>query len=128
MNDQEFAKRVVARLDQSLGNLPPRVIGGLRACRQTALDRAKGVSVRGHVLTADVLRDWLFGGNLAVRFGLPAAIAVASLTGLIYWQTSVHHEDDVEAGLLAGELPIHAYLDPGFESWLQNASSASRQQ
>jgi hypothetical protein len=128
MNEHEFAGRIVARLDADLGHLPMPVAGKLRSLRQQALTRAGDVSVSGYSRAAVALRGWLFGGSLTLRLALPAAIVVASLTGLIYWQTSVHRDDDLETGLLAGELPIHAYLDPDFESWLQNASYTSRQQ
>jgi hypothetical protein len=62
-----------------------------------------------------------------MRLVLPVAIVVASLTGLLYWQMSPSREDELD-GLLAGELPIHAYIDPGFETWLQDASHTPPQQ
>jgi hypothetical protein len=128
MNDHEFAERIVARLDDGLSDLPPQVIGKLQTARRVALDHAGTAPAWRLSLVGDALHSWLFGGNMSLRLGLPAALVVASISGLIYWQTSLHHEDDVEAALLAGELPIHAYMDPGFESWLQNASYTSRQQ
>jgi len=55
-------------------------------------------------------------------------IVVASLTGLIYWQTSSHYEEELDTGLLAGELPLHAYIDPGFDTWLTHTSHTPPQQ
>jgi hypothetical protein len=56
-----------------------------------------------------------------------AAVVVAGLAGLLYWQTSSHHEEELDAGLLAGELPIHAYTDPGFDAWLRHTSHTPQQ-
>ena len=58
----------------------------------------------------------------------PTAIVLASLAGLIYWQVSSHHEEELDTGLLAGELPIHAYTDPGFETWLKHSNYVQSQQ
>ena len=33
-----------------------------------------------------------------------------------------------DAGLLAGELPLHAYIDPGFDTWLTHTSHTPPQQ
>jgi len=68
-----------------------------------------------------------FARAITVRLMLPAAIVVATITGLIYWQMSSHHEEELDTGLLAGELPIHAYTDPGFETWLKHSSYAQSQ-
>ena len=35
---------------------------------------------------------------------------------------------ELDTGLLAGELPIHAYTDPGFETWLKHSNFAQSQQ
>jgi hypothetical protein len=64
---------------------------------------------------------------MTARLMLPAAIVVAAITGLIYWQMSNHHEEELDTGLLAGELPIHAYTDPGFETWLKRSNYAQTQ-
>lgn len=65
---------------------------------------------------------------MTARLTLSAAIVVATITGLIYWQMSSHHEEELDTtGLLAGELPIHAYTDPGFETWLKHSNYAKTQ-
>ncbi|HVY07258.1 MAG TPA: DUF3619 family protein [Burkholderiales bacterium] len=127
MNEKDVAGGIVARLDQNLAELPPSTVQKLQAARQEALaayraDKAWSRS-RGNVLTG-----WIFGRSLTTRLVLPAAIVLASLTGLIYWQVSSHHDDELDTGLLAGELPLHAYTDPGFETWLKHSSyTPSRQ-
>jgi hypothetical protein len=127
MNENDLARRIVEHLDDTLGHLPAGTAEKLQAARMSALARARGGSAaaRSPVLA---LIGWGSGRALAMRLVLPVAIVIASLTGLLYWQMSPSHEDELEAGLLAGELPIHAYIDPGFETWLQDASHTPQQQ
>jgi hypothetical protein len=129
MNENDLARRIVAQLDRSLAELPMSSVRKLEAVRAAALARVRdadslaGPSWLGRLLGHQGLR-----GGLAMRLILPVAIVIASLTGLIYWQFSSHYEDELEAGLLAGELPLHAYIDPGFDTWLTHTSYTPPQQ
>ncbi|MFN0040675.1 MAG: DUF3619 family protein [Burkholderiales bacterium] len=127
MNEDDLAHKIVARLDDRLEALPADVLERLQSARRKALMRASERREKSGAIGAHPPIWRLFGAGLGIRLILPAAIVVAVLTGLIYWQLSGQNEDDLEAGLLAGELPIHAYIDPGFESWIQNASHSPRQ-
>jgi hypothetical protein len=129
VNENDLAGRIIARLDQKLDELPASAIQGLQSARQAALaayrpdapvwERSKAGNISG---------GWGLNRGLTTRMVLPAAIVLASLTGLIYWQMSSHHEEELDTGLLAGELPIHAYTDPGFETWLQHSDYEQSQQ
>lgn len=123
MNENDLARRIVAQLDRSLAELPNSAVRKLEAARAAALARVRTASS----LRASSWVDRLLGG-FTMRLLLPVAIVIASLTGLIYWQASGHHEDELEAGLLAGELPLHAYIDPGFDTWLTHTSYTPPQQ
>ena len=129
MNENEVAGRIVARLDRDLADLPAPTVQKLRAARLAAVavyrpDRP----LWGHSRAGNVVSGWGLGRGLATRLFLPAAIVLASITGLIYWQMSSPHEEELDTGLLAGELPIHAYTDPGFETWLKHSNYAQPQQ
>jgi hypothetical protein len=126
MNESDLTRKIVARLDDRLEALPEDVLDRLQGARRKALVRASERRGKSGVVGANPLSWRFFGSGLGLRLALPAAIVVATLTGLIYWQLSGQNEEDLEAGLLAGELPIHAYIDPGFESWIQNASHSPR--
>ena len=129
MNENEVAGRIVARLDQNLADLPAPTVQRLQAARLAALAAYHpGKPLWGHLTSGNVLSGWGLGHGLTTRLVLPAAIVLASLTGLIYWQMSSHHEEELDTGLLAGELPIHAYTDPGFETWLKHSNYAQSQQ
>ena len=129
MNENEVAGRIVARLDQDLADLPAATVQKLEAARLAAVAAYRPDRVLwGHSRAGNVLSGWGLGQGLTMRFVLPAAIVLASLTGLIYWQMSSHHEEELDTGLLAGELPIHAYTDPGFETWLKHSNYVPSQQ
>ncbi len=129
MNENEVAGRIVARLDQDLAELPAPIVQKLQSARMAAAAAYRpGKPLWTHPGTGNVLSGWGLGRGLTTRLVLPAAIVLASLTGLIYWQMSSHHEEELDTGLLAGELPIHAYTDPGFETWLKHANYAQSQQ
>jgi hypothetical protein len=130
VNENEVAGRIVERLDQNLADLPAPTVQKLQAARLAAMAAyCPGKPLWGHSRSGNVLSGWGLGRGLTTRLVLPAAIVLASLTGLIYWQMSSHHEEELDTtGLLAGELPIHAYTDPGFETWLKHSNYAQSQQ
>jgi hypothetical protein len=126
MNENDLARRIVAQLDRSLAELPNSSVRKLEAARATALARVRTASALQPSSWVERIEGLRRG--LAMRLILPVAIVIASLAGLIYWQTSSHYEDELEAGLLAGELPLHAYIDPGFDTWLTHTSYTPPQQ
>jgi len=128
VNDNEVARKIVARLDRDLADLPASTVQKIQAARSAAIAAYRPERpLWGHSRAGNALSGWGLRG-LSPRLVLPAAILVASLTGLIYWQMSSHHEEELDTGLLAGELPIHAYTDPGFETWLKHSNYAQSQQ
>ena len=129
MNENDLARRIVAQLDRSLAELPPSIAQKLQAARAAAVARYRpGSSSPGQSWADRLLGSQGLRQGLAVRLVLPVAIVIASLTGIIYWQTSSHYEEELDTGLLAGELPLHAYIDPGFETWLTHTSHTPPQQ
>lgn len=129
MNENDVAGRIVAWLNQNLADLPAPTLRKLQAARLAAMAAYRpDRPLWGHSKAGYVLSGWGLGRGLGTRLVLPVAIVLASLTGLIYWQMSSHHEEELDTGLLAGELPIHAYTDPGFETWLKHSNYAPSQQ
>jgi hypothetical protein len=129
VNENDVVGRIVARLDQDLADLPAPIVRKLQAARLAAVAAYRPErTFWGHSRAGNVLSGWGSGRGLTTRLVLPAAIVIASITGLVYWQMSSHHEDELDTGLLAGELPIHAYTDPGFETWLKHSNYAQSQQ
>jgi len=129
VSEDEIAGRIVARLNRDLAELPPSTVQKLHGARLAAVAAYRpDRPFWGHSGVGNALSRWGLGRGLTMRLVMPAAVVLASLTGLIYWQMSSHHEEELDTGLLAGELPIHAYIDPGFETWLKHSSYAPPQQ
>jgi hypothetical protein len=56
------------------------------------------------------------------RYALSLAVLILGLAGIVYWQSSNGaggEMADLDARLLTDDLPIDAYLDKGFDSWLK---------
>jgi Protein of unknown function (DUF3619) len=125
VNENELARKIAARLDQDVADLPVATVRRLRDARMAAL---AAYSRETPNWQSRIASGAIFGRGMTARLMLPAAIVVAAITGLIYWQMSSHHEEELDTtGLLAGELPIHAYTDPGFETWLKHSNYAKTQ-
>jgi hypothetical protein len=63
-------------------------------------------------------------GFHGARLLIGAAALVIATTGVLYWQSAgpVNGFAEIDAYLLTDELPINAYLDKGFDSWLKRSS------
>ncbi len=122
MNQDDLAGRIVQHLNARLDDIPAPVVYRLQAARHEALGRARAAQAgRGSLL--GWLRYWVLAHGSAARVGVPAVFLAAAAAGLLYWQVASHQEGiDVDTALLADELPIHAYTDPGFDAWLQHSS------
>jgi hypothetical protein len=129
LNENDLARRIVARLDRSLAELPSATAKALEAARASALGRYRpGIPSPGQSRVARLLGSQGVRQGLAMRLVLPVAFVIVSLAGLIYWQRLSHYEEELDTGLLAGELPLHAYIDPGFDTWLTHTSYTPPQQ
>jgi hypothetical protein len=126
MNQQdELAGRIARLLDEGADTLSPRRRDALAKAREAALARYSGrrqpapaaawVTALGNVTERSV-----FG----VRYLIPLAALVLGLIGVVYVQTNgvMSNIADIDLRLLTDELPIGAYLDKDFESWLERSS------
>ena len=64
--------------------------------------------------------QWAFGA----RYFIPLAALLLGLMGVVYMQTNgvMSAIADIDLGLLTDELPLDAYLDKDFDSWLKRSS------
>lgn len=123
--EQELARSIVRHLDYGLTQLDAAIGERLAAARRAALARYRerpepllGLAWAGKVPGAGVRQ--LQGA----RHLLVAAALIAALVGFAYWQSvgRLNELAEIDASLLADDLPIHAYLDKGFDSWLKRSS------
>jgi hypothetical protein len=125
--ESRYAYRVVARLSDSAARLEPDVAERLRFAREKALGqarmaralvRAPSLALAGHAgKGSDEGTSWW------VRLGsvLPLVALAAGLLLIQHWQTSaqIATAAEIDADLLADDLPPGAYRDPGFVEFLK---------
>jgi hypothetical protein len=124
-----FARRVAVRLDEQARSLEGDVAERLRFGRERALERARlarsaarsaprlGVTAAGAALLGGS-GWWLKVASLA-----PLAALVCGLVLIQQWQTrtQIDAAAEVDAALLADDLPPTAYRDAGFAEFLKTA-------
>lgn len=120
MNEPEFGNKVRQVLNQGT-RLGPRAEARLRAARELALARHEAAPVS--VLARAETLVGRFGGlgGLSLRVLLPAVLLGVALTAIYGWQKNQKAAEfaDIDSRLLAGDLPIDAYLDKDFDAWLK---------
>jgi hypothetical protein len=126
MNQQdELGRRIARLLDDSAESVGPVQRERLRAARQAALARHRVAAVPTWVPAwAGNFSRFTEHRGFGVRYVIPVAALVLGLAGVLYVHSNGTSSDiaDIDAGLLTDELPINAYLDKGFDSWLKRSS------
>jgi hypothetical protein len=133
MNEIKFANKIRRALNEGSrlqGERGARIIERLRAARERALERRKIAQepalawMRG---TADggVIGGFGGTGGFSLRLALATALLVAGLVAIYSGQLDQRaaEVEELDALLLTDDLPIDAYLDRGFETWLKKVSS-----
>ena len=126
MNEPEIAGKIVRHLNQGLGTIKQGTLYQLQSARKAALDRYREAPqpVFGLAWAGDLAFRVSHNRYFNARNMLALGLMVLSLIGATYWQIVIQANDiaEVDAGLLADELPINAYLDSNFEAWLKRSS------
>ena len=128
MNQQdELGARISRLLDAGAEDLAPEQRERLAAARRQALARHLPVSVTSLARVpawAGSFSNFTERSVLGVRYLVPFAALVFGLLGVVYVNTGTVSTDmaDIDVGLLTDELPINAYLDQDFDSWLKRSS------
>ena len=126
MNEQELATRIVQHLDQGLGNIRQGSLYQLQSARMAALERYRAAPETSYALAwAGDIAFWVsHSRHFNLRNMIAAGLLVLGMVGVTYWQVALQGNDiaEIDASLLTGELPINAYLDNDFETWLKRSS------
>ncbi|SDN97686.1 Protein of unknown function [Rhodoferax sp. OV413] len=127
--EDQFARRVTARLSEGAADLPHDISERLRIARMQALAHRKAVVMR----TATVVASQ--GGTASLTFGndspswwnrfasaLPLVALVAGLLTIYVVQDDNRADElaEVDSALLSDDLPTAAYTDPGFVEFLKS--------
>jgi Protein of unknown function (DUF3619) len=123
--DKDFAQKITRTLNWGLSRIEDEKLARIRAGRQKALSAYREpvsilglVTVSGHTLdVSNWIRKPLFWLPI---LAVVAAVAAYTLSGTddIYDET----DGELDAQLLTGELPINAFLDKDFGSWVKESS------
>jgi len=127
MNEQELARQIVRHLERGLGRIKQGTLYQLQSARQAALDRYREAPqpAFGLAWAGDVAFRVSHSRHFNARNLLALGLLLLGLIGVTYWQVVIQQANDIaeiDASLLAGDLPINAYLDSGFEAWLKHSS------
>ncbi|PWB49104.1 MAG: hypothetical protein C3F18_10700 [Nitrosomonadales bacterium] len=124
MNERDIAKRITQHLNYGANQLDRSVLERLQSARKQALaahaspQQVFGIAMAGH---GDV-HSGHHGHHGHLRFWISLAVLLLGLLIAFNWQEiNGADPDDVDANLLAGELPVHAFLDSDFNSWLDQS-------
>ena len=125
MDKDDYAKQLIAVLNNSLDSLRPDVVRKLQSAREKACVLA-GHQAHAHQLQPThslAWSDWMRHHRTGVA-GL-LLVLVLSATAVV-WQTSFSNDDDtadIDTELLTGDLPVNAYLDGHLSKWVNSSSN-----
>lgn len=128
MNERDIAKKISQHLNYGANQLDRSVLLRLQAARQQALGlQAQPRHAFGLVWAggeADIHHHGHHGHHLSLRFWLSLVVFLVGLLVAMNWQSmNGDAHDEIDATLLAEEdLPVHAYLDSDFDTWLEQSS------
>lgn len=127
--EQQFARQICRVLDLGTRSLDHGIVENLRAGRERALHRrlsfSQDFAIAGAGGAAVQFGSGNGGRSLGTLLSILALVLGVSLS--YYWngftQASINVE--VDSALLAGDLPPSAYLDRGFQAWLETLPADS---
>lgn len=121
--ESRYAARVAAALDERSDELGADIQERLRFAREQAVARARAQQTASSVAGRSGGAAVLGGGGWWVKLAsaLPLAALVVGLLLISEWHSSeqVSAAAEIDAALLADELPLRAYNDPGFVEFLK---------
>lgn len=125
MNEHQFGNKIRNLLNQGLPRISVTAAARLSAAREQALARQRPEPAPALAWADNVVGR--FGGwsGVSMRMILPLAILLAGVSGIYTWQQSqrVAELEEIDTLLLTDDLPIDAYLDRGFQTWLKKRSA-----
>jgi hypothetical protein len=134
MNEIKFAHKIRQALNEGSrldGKSGAHIVERLRAVREQALAMRKPerepALAWARSRAVGVIGGFGGFGGFSLRALLPTALLVAGLIAIYGWQQDQRAADieELDAQLLTDDLPIDAYLDRGFETWLKKVSSSN---
>jgi hypothetical protein len=119
MNELQLAHRIRQLLNHGT-RLERPVAERLRAARELALERRRAGSVAGAALAGG-----LGFAGLSLRVIVSLVTLGVAIAATYSWEQKQRatEVEELDALVLASDLPIDAYLDHGFAAWLKRRAS-----
>ena len=123
-NETNFGNRVRLVLNQGL-RLNAKQAERLLAARERALAARRPEPVGALAWADNVLGNFGGWGGLSMRLVMPLVALTLSVAALYTWQQNrvIADFEEIDSMLLTDDLPIDAYLDRGFQSWLKTRAT-----
>lgn len=127
MNDAQFGRQVASLLDEGLARVDEDVLTRLQVARKSALSvasaprhaRALALAGSGSSGGNGGLRDWFAGPRLWLAVGMLALAASGVTLTEFGADADADATADLDLAILADDLPVTAYIDNGFDTWLK---------
>lgn len=127
MNESDLARKITRHLDIGLDLLKVETLARLQTSRRKALEayNPKRRIFFGLAWAGQAGHDGHPDGFQPFRSAW--VLFAALIFGLLlatYWQNhpQMGDQSEIDAFLLAEDLPVNAYLDYGFEAWLEDSA------
>jgi len=120
MNEHQIAYRIRRHLDAA-APLEDKVLARLRLAREGAVAKQRIEAPAAVLAWAGSAAEYFNRpSRYLAQFMLAVALLVSAGFAINQWHLARQAEDieEVDAAILTGELPFHAYLDKGFDAWL----------
>jgi len=120
MNEMQFGNRIRHILNGG-PTLDADKAARLAKARALALERQRPELAPALAWADNVLGSLGGWTGLSLRVVVPAITLLVSFAAIYTWQQNqrVAEVEEIDALLLADDLPIDAYLDRGFQNWLK---------
>jgi hypothetical protein len=124
MNEKQFGYKVRQILNQGV-RLEEGAAERLRAAREQALALQRQAPAPALAWADNVLGRFEGWGGLSLRVFLPLVLLASGVLGVYAWEQNqrIAEVEEIDAQLLTDDLPLDAYLDRGFQSWLKKRSA-----
>jgi hypothetical protein len=121
MNEQQIAYKIRRQLED--GPEPDRrVLDRLGIARAVALSRQQQRAPFAVMVWAGDAADYFSRpSRFLPQLLLPVLLLIGSAIALNQWRVMQQAEEleEIDAAILTGDLPFHAYLDKGFDAWMK---------
>ena len=124
MNEPLFGNKVHHLLNQGL-RFEQRTAERLRAARERALARQRREPAPALAWADNLLGNMGGLSGVSLRLLAPVVALAISMAAIYTWQQNqvLAEIEEIDAQLLTDDLPIDAYLDRNFQSWLKKRIS-----